>query len=294
MATRAQALIPIAIAATIVGIVGLATLPNDAKLESVDFPRSIISLDGKLLDVQIADDNPRRLRGLMFQEQLKYNEGMILEFEKEGVYPQWMLNLQFPLDILWFDSAGKIVHIEENIPPCNTALETRTCTVTNPENTSALYILELSAGYVQMFNVTLNSILNADVGQINFPRGTISLDGKFLEVQIADDDERRTRGLMFQEQLGYDEGMIFNFEKDGVYSLWMPNMQFPLDMIWFDSEGRVVHIEENVPPCNTILEASCPAVKNSNTLALYVLELAAGYVQMFDITADSVLEIISI
>ncbi len=293
MATRAQALIPIAIAAAIVGIVGLATLPNDAKLESVNFPRGIISLDGKLLDVQIADDGPRRLRGLMFQEQLEYNEGMILEFEKEGVYPQWMLNLQFPLDILWFDSAGKIVHIEENIPPCKTALETRACTVTNPENTPAMYILELSAGYVQMFNVTINSVLNADIEQINFPRGTISLDGKFLEVQIADDNERRTRGLMFQEQLGYDEGMIFDFERDGVYSLWMPNMQFPLDILWFDSEGHVVHIEENVPPCNTA-KMPCPTVKNSGTLAFYVLELAAGYVQMFDITADSVLEIISI
>ena len=36
MATRAQALIPITIAAVIVGIVGLATIPDDAKLESVD------------------------------------------------------------------------------------------------------------------------------------------------------------------------------------------------------------------------------------------------------------------
>ena len=69
MATRAQALIPITIAAVIVGIVGLATIPDDAKLESVDFPRGTIALDGKFLEVQIADDPiARRVRGLMFQE----------------------------------------------------------------------------------------------------------------------------------------------------------------------------------------------------------------------------------
>jgi len=26
------------------------------------------------------------------------------------------------------------------------------------------------------------------------------------------------------------------------------NMQFPLDLIWFDSDGNVVHIEKNVQP----------------------------------------------
>ena len=75
----------------------------------------------------------------------------------------------------------------------------------------------------------------------------------------------------------------------------MLNMQFPLDMIWFDSDGRVVHIEEDVQPCKTALETrSCTQVDNDGTLALYVLELAAGYVQKFKVTSDSVLEIISI
>ena len=109
MATRAQALIPITIAAAIVGIVGLAAVPDDVKLESVDFPRGTIALDGKFLEVQIADDNPRRVRGLMFQEGLEYDEGMIFKFENEGVHSLWMLNMQFPLDMIWFDSDGRYV-----------------------------------------------------------------------------------------------------------------------------------------------------------------------------------------
>ena len=60
--------------------------------------------------------------------------------------------------------------------------------------------------------------------------------------------EEAMRILYHAPSLGIDheEGMIFKFESEGVHSLWMLNMQFPLDMIWFDSDGRVVHIEENV------------------------------------------------
>ncbi|MDI1495314.1 MAG: putative exported protein [Cenarchaeum symbiont of Oopsacas minuta] len=159
MATRAQALIPIAIAATIIGIAGLVSIPEDSKLESVDFPRGTIALDGKFLEVQIADTEPRRVRGLMFQEGLKYDEGMIFEFETKGVHSMWMPNMQFPLDIIWFDADGNIVHIEENVSPCTTVLDTRSCTVSNDNNTFALYVLELAAGYVQMFGITTESIL---------------------------------------------------------------------------------------------------------------------------------------
>jgi len=54
---------------------------------------------------------------------------------------------------------------------------------------------------------------------------------------------------MFQDQLPLDQGMLFVFPEQGLYSLWMLNMQFELDMIWFDNAGNVVHIKTNVPPC---------------------------------------------
>ena len=37
MATRLQVLIPISIAAVIIGVVGMLSIPSDAKLESVEF-----------------------------------------------------------------------------------------------------------------------------------------------------------------------------------------------------------------------------------------------------------------
>ena len=116
MATRTQILIPIVIAAVIIGIAGVMSIPSDSKLESVEFPRGTVKIDDVPLEVQVADTEPRRVRGLMFQDQLPYNQGMIFVFDKSGIYSLWMLNMQFPLDMIWFDQDGNIIHIEK-CPP---------------------------------------------------------------------------------------------------------------------------------------------------------------------------------
>ena len=158
MTTRTQVLVPIFIAAVIVGIVGLVSIPSESKLESVEFPRGTIIIDDVPLEVQIADTEPRRVRGLMFQDQLSYDQGMIFVFDKPGLYSLWMLNMQFSLDMMWFDEDGKIVHIEKDVPPCKTPLEIATCQSVIPEG-QAVYVLEVTSGFIEQNNVTKDSIL---------------------------------------------------------------------------------------------------------------------------------------
>ena len=157
MATRAQVLIPIAIAAVIIGIVGVLTIPADSKLAEVKFPRGTIKLDNKMLDVQIAETDAQKTRGLMFQNELPDDQGMIFVFSQEQIVPIWMLNMQFPLDIIWFDANGNVIHIEKNVPPCKSALETATCTVQNADGKKAKYVLEVTAGFTDKFQITENS-----------------------------------------------------------------------------------------------------------------------------------------
>jgi len=156
--TRNQALIPIAIAAVIIGIVGVLSIPSDSKLESVEFPRGTIKVDDKVLEVQIADTEARRVRGLMFQNQMPYSEGMIFVFNESGIYSLWMLNMQFSLDMIWFDENGKVVHIEQNIPPCKSATEIMACQSIVPSG-NAKYILEVTSGFVKEFGITKDSKL---------------------------------------------------------------------------------------------------------------------------------------
>jgi len=159
MVARNQLLIPFFIAAVIVGIVGLVTLPSDIKLESVEFPMGTIKVDDVPLQVQIADTEPRRIRGLMFQDQLPYDQGMIFVFEQSGLHSLWMLNMQFSLDMIWFDQDGKIVHIEKDVPPCKTALEITTCQSIIPDGEST-YVLEVTSGFVDKNNITKDSVLS--------------------------------------------------------------------------------------------------------------------------------------
>ncbi|MFQ5781924.1 MAG: DUF192 domain-containing protein [Nitrosopumilus sp.] len=159
MTTRTQALVPITIAAVIIGIVGLMSLPSESKLESVEFPVGTIKVDDVPLEVQIADTEPRRVRGLMFQDQLTYDQGMIFVFDEPGLYSLWMLNMQFSLDMIWFDENGKVVHIEKDVPPCKAALEIATCQSIVPDG-EALYVLEVTSGFVDQKNITKDSILH--------------------------------------------------------------------------------------------------------------------------------------
>lgn len=158
MTTRAQALIPVTIAAVIIGVVGMMTLPSDSKLESVEFPRGTIMLDDVPIEVQIADTEPRRVRGLMFQDQLPLDQGMIFVFQEPGLYSLWMLNMQFSLDMIWFDYEGNIVHMEKDVPPCKTALEITTCQSIIPDG-EALYVLEMTSGFIDQNNITKDSVL---------------------------------------------------------------------------------------------------------------------------------------
>jgi uncharacterized protein len=159
MTTRTQVLIPIFIAAVIVGVVGLTTLPSESKLESVEFPKGIIKIDEIPLQVQIADTKSRQIRGLMFQDQLPYDQGMIFVFQQPGLHSLWMLNMQFSLDMIWFDQDGKVVHIEKDVPPCKTALEITTCQSIIPDSES-VYVLEVTSGFVDQNNITKDSILS--------------------------------------------------------------------------------------------------------------------------------------
>ena len=162
MPTRLQVLIPISAAAVIVGVAGMLSLPSEVSIESnSNFLMVTVQLDDKLLDVYLADTEPRKMRGLMWESQdfLSNDKGMLFVFDEPGTRSMWMKNKQFPLDILWFDENGNVVSIEKNVPPCITPLEVMSCKSVGVSAENAQYVLELTAGYVDKYEVTENSQL---------------------------------------------------------------------------------------------------------------------------------------
>ena len=161
MATRAQIIIPIAAAAFIVGIIGVLNIPSDAKLGSVEFPMGTIKLDDEVLQVQIAETEGQRIHGLSWKsEELPYDQGMLFVFDKPGTQDMWMMSMQFSIDIIWFDVNGNVTHIEKNVPPCGPdTVGILACSENGVSGDNAKYVLEVTAGFVDKFNISDKSVL---------------------------------------------------------------------------------------------------------------------------------------
>ncbi|RPE75729.1 DUF192 domain-containing protein [Vulcaniibacterium tengchongense] len=101
----------------------------------------------------------------------------------------------------------------------------------------------------------------------------VELAGQRYQVEVADDDQERARGLMFREELAADRGMLFIHEREEPQAYWMKNTKIPLDILYFDDARRLVSQQRDVPPCS--LGDRCPPYP-SGAPARYVLELNAG------------------
>ena len=101
----------------------------------------------------------------------------------------------------------------------------------------------------------------------------VELGGKRYDVEIADTDAERERGLMFRDVLAADRGMLFIHEREAPQAYWMKNTHIPLDILYFDNSRRLVSQQRDVPPCS--LGDACPSYP-SQAPARYVLELNAG------------------
>ena len=162
MPTRLQVLIPIGIAAVIVGVAGIVSLPSEVPIDAnSNFLMGTVQLDDKILQVYIADTDPRRMRGLMFETEsfLADDKGMLFVFDEPGNRSMWMKNMQFHLDIIWFNENGNVVSIEKNVPPCITPVEVMSCKSVGVSADNTKYVLELISGYVDQHSITEDSHL---------------------------------------------------------------------------------------------------------------------------------------
>ena len=80
-------------------------------------------------------------------------------------------------------------------------------------------------------------------------RAIVSIKGVELSAEIPTTQELMGKGLAVKNKLKENESMLFVFDKLENHSFWMKDMKFPIDIIWLDSTGKVVHIEENLEPC---------------------------------------------
>jgi uncharacterized protein len=101
------------------------------------------------------------------------------------------------------------------------------------------------------------------------PEATIK--GKTFKLLVAKSEEDRQIGLSKYHRLPQDTGMIFIFDKPAIYSFWMKNMNFPIDILYINGD-RIVTIYKNQKPESS----GNPPVLNPKEEVDKVLEINAG------------------
>lgn len=118
-------------------------------------------------------------------------------------------------------------------------------------------------------------------------RAKVSLEGFELSAEIPVTGELMSKGLSVKNQLRENESMLFVYEEPLRHTFWMRDMKFPIDIIWLDSNGKIVHIEENLMPCPLVL--ICPSYA-PNADSQYVLETIAGFAQRHNISLGTTIK----
>jgi len=112
---------------------------------------------------------------------------------------------------------------------------------------------------------------------------TVEIEGRVINVEVADDMLEQTRGLSGRTLLGEGNGMLFVYEDPEKQGFWMKDMNFSIDIIWIGEDSSVVWIEKSVSP------DTYPKVFHPESPAKYVLEVPAGYSEKISIDiGDSV------
>lgn len=92
-----------------------------------------------------------------------------------------------------------------------------------------------------------------------------------LNIEIARTPEERETGLSNRQSLPETHGMLFIFQDEQIHTFWMKDTYIPLDIIFINSNKRIVHISEN-----TLLNQT-QEIYSSLEPSQYVLEVNAGW-----------------
>lgn len=115
------------------------------------------------VNIEVADDNSERMRGLMFREKLDDNSGMLFIFDHEDYRTFWMKNTLVPLDIIFISKQHEIVDIKYATPcredPCKHY----------PSSKPAKYVLEVNGNFTTNNNIKIGDQIQLNNKYINNP-----------------------------------------------------------------------------------------------------------------------------
>ena len=103
---------------------------------------------------------------------------------------------------------------------------------------------------------------------------------KKFNVEIAENNNTRSKGFMWRENIPDGTGMLFVWKKEAYRNFWMKNTPTSLDILFFDGDGKFLNVVEKTKPF------SLDNIQSSEP-SQYVLELMAGSAKIYNIYSGS-------
>jgi uncharacterized protein len=156
MARKTAVLIPVIAAAVTIGALGLAFVPPDIRDRDTGFPKGTVKIDDHVVTVEVAETAAERQRWMTFrQDVLPLDTAMLIKYDAPDLYEVWMLNVEYSLDLIWFDGSGNAVYLVKGAEPCGNVVETVSCTYKTTKPAS--YVMAATAGFIDEHDITVGS-----------------------------------------------------------------------------------------------------------------------------------------
>ena len=106
--------------------------------------------------------------------------------------------------------------------------------------------------------------------QPELPITKLSISGKSIRAEIADEEHERAAGLMFRKELADDAGMLFIMPQTGPVAFWMRNTEVPLTIAYIAPNGAIMELHDLEPFNERSVPSSFPHIA-------YALEMPRGW-----------------
>jgi len=125
------------------------------------------------------------------------------------------------------------------------------------------------------------SVQPAGKAQPKLPTIRLYLGAREMPAELAITPEQKAAGMMFRQEMGEMEGMLFIFGEPHRASFWMRNTLLPLSAAYIDNEGVILEIRDMKPLDETPVVAATDQVR-------YVLETRQGWFERNKVPVGSV------
>lgn len=116
-----------------------------------NYPTRTARIGDEAFTLLVADTPARAQLGLGAVSKLPRHYGML--FYGQGEMRFWMKGMAYPIDILWLDERGRILHIEYSVSPSTYPNKT----FSNPPSTDARMVIEIGAGEAARLNLQVGT-----------------------------------------------------------------------------------------------------------------------------------------